>query len=239
MNRMISAIVPFMTLRPFSPPALLAAFLLSVLPSAAQEGATVALQFLSFPRSLAPEPVELVVGEGKTIVVEIPTNELSRTYKVKRQGTWAVGETIEGKDGNPACKTFGQARALASPRQLILLIRKGRENADGFELIPIDSRGTKFGGGKFLFLNATKINIAGVVGAEKFAVRPGKYAIIKPKIKAGEHTCHTALYYQKDGKQKNFFSSKWPVSKTARGLIFFYHDPDTRRIRLHSIRDFL
>ncbi len=42
----------------------------------------------------------------------------------------------------------------------------------------------------------------------------------------------------KGDKSKNFFSSKWPVNNRARGLIFFYHDPDTRRLRLPTIRSF-
>ncbi|NNC87190.1 MAG: hypothetical protein HKN82_01880 [Akkermansiaceae bacterium] len=210
-----------------------------VQPGAAQEGEKVTLRFVSFPRSTDPDPVELLVGNGVTTEVAIPSNEISGAYEVPRQGTWAVGETVQGPDGEPSFRIFGKAKALASPTQLILLVRKGKEYADGFEVIPIDSRVTRFGGGKFLFMNAAKVDIAGKVGDQKFALKPGGHTILEPRAEAGERTFHTSLYFRKDDEAKNFFSSKWPVSDRARGLIFFYHDPRTQRLRLHTIRDFL
>ncbi len=48
-----------------------------------------------------------------------------------------------------------------------------------------------------------------------------------------------AGFVRKRDKAKPFFSSKGPTTRHARGLIFFYQDPETKRIRLHSIRDFL
>lgn len=228
-----------MIARQFAFPLLLTVLVFSRLPCAAQEGASVTLQFLSFPRAMDPEPVELVVGEGKTIEVEIPSNELSQSHKVPRMATWAVGETVDGPDGKPVFNTFGKARALASPKQLILLVRKGKDYADGFELIPVDNQIARFGGGKFLFMNAAKVDIAGKIGEDKFALKPGRHVIVKPKMKAGERTLHASLYYRKDGEPKPFFSSRWPVGDYARALVFFYHDPDTERLRLHTIRDFL
>ena len=212
---------------------------ISVLPCLAQEGESVTLQFLSFPRAINPEPVELVVGEGKTIKVETPTNELSAPYKVKLQSIWQVGETVVGKDDKPAFKVFGQATALASSQQLILLVHKGKTNSDGFDVIPIDYRPTEFGGGKFLFMNAAKIDIAGVVGSEKFVVKPGQHSIIKPKAdRDTKGLFNILIYFRKDAQAKPFFSSTWPLSDVARSLIFFYHDPDTKHLRLHTIRDF-
>lgn len=212
---------------------------LALLPCSAQEAASVTLRFLSFPRAINPEPVELLVGEGKTIKVEIPTNEFSVPYKVTLQTVWAVGETVTGKDGKPVFTVFGKAAALASSQQMVLLVHKGKDNADGFEVIPIDSRGTEFGGGKFLLMNAAKIDIGGVLGKEKFAIKPGQHTIIKPKADSDmKDLCNVVLYYRKDDKPKPFFSSTWPLSDKARGLIFFYHDPGTQRLRIHSIRDF-
>ena len=212
---------------------------LALLPCTAQDAAKVTLRFLSFPRALNPEPVELLVGEGKTIKVEIPTHEVSAPYKVPLQAVWAVGQTVDGNDGKPAFTVFGQAKAMVSTEQLILLIRKGKANADGFEVIPIDNRLSEFGGGKFLFMNAAKIDIAGMLGTDKFVVKPGKHTIIKPKIDPGiKGLCNILIYFRKDDQAKPFFSSTWPLSAAARGLIFFYHDPDTQRLRLHTIRDF-
>lgn len=221
-------------------PAMIGSYLLSSLLGMAQTETSITLKFLSFPSIESPTPIELVVGEGKTIKVEIPTNELSVPYKVKSQTAWVIGETVKGKDDKPAFTVFGQAPSPASNDQLILLIRKGKSNADGFTVIPINSVKTEFGGGKFLFVNAASVDIAGVVGTEKFMIKPGTHSIIQPKGDAKDKTlCQTEIFFNKDNQAKPFFSSTWPLSDEARGLIFFYHDPETKRLRLHSIRDFV
>jgi hypothetical protein len=213
---------------------------LALLPCTAQDGVEVTLQFLSFPKTIDPKPVELLIGDGKTIEVQIPTNEMSAPYKVRQQGTWAVGKSVTGEDGKPAFKAYGSSKALASPKQLILLLRKGPENADGMDVIPIDNQVKSFGGGKFLFMNAAKIDIAGVVGEEKFAIKPGQHVIIKPKAELEERDhCQSSFYFRKEDEAKPFFSSTWPLNEKARGLVFFYHDPNTQRLRLHTIRTFL
>lgn len=230
---------PTMTLSHSLRLALISTCFLSPLPGMAQAETSVTLKFLSFPSIESPTPVELVVGEGKTIKVEIPTNELSAPYKIKSQSTWVIGETVKAKDDKPAFTVFGQAPAPAASDQLILLIRKGKSNADGFDVIPINSLKTEFSGGKFLFVNAAAVDIAGVVGTEKFVIKPGTHAIIQPKGDAKDKTlCQTEIYFNKDNQAKPFFSSTWPLSDDARALIFFYHDPETKRLRLHTIRDF-
>jgi hypothetical protein len=213
-------------------------FGLSVLPCSAQEGENVTLQFLSFPKSADPKPVELLLGDGKTLEVEIPTNELSKTYQVKLLGTWAVGKSDVGEDGKPTFTVFGQAKALVSPKQLILLVRKGKDNADGMEVIPIANDVANFGGSKFLFMNAAKVDIAGEAGGVKFAVKAGDHTVIKPKADTTGRSFHAMFYFRKDNEAKPFFSSKWPISDKIRNLIFFYHDPETTRLRMHTIRDF-
>ena len=219
--------------------ALVTACLLPALPCAAQDEATVTMRFLSFPIMDRPAPVELVVGEGKTIKVEIPTNELSAPYKVKRQAAWMFGETVQGDKGKPAFKVFGQAPALASDDQLILLMRKGKTNADGFEVIPVNGVKTGFGGGKFLFVNAAKVDIAGVIGTEKFVIKPGKNAIVHPKGEANNKALgQVELYFNMDSQARPFFTSTWPLSDGVRSLVFFYHDPESKNLRLHTIRDF-
>jgi len=73
----------------------------------------------------------------------------------------------------------------------------------------------------------------------KFAVKPGQHVVVKPVLKSGQGLCHAEFWYGTGETVKPFFSSTWPVNAVARALIFFYHDPDTKRLRLHSIRDFM
>ncbi|MEY3898469.1 MAG: hypothetical protein RLZZ214_3991 [Verrucomicrobiota bacterium] len=217
----------------------IASFGISFIDCAAKEGGNIILQFLSFPKAVDPKPVELVVGEGKTIKVEIPTNTLSKTYTVKRQDVWAVGATGVDEKGKPVFNVFGQAETLDSSKQLILLVRKGENNADGMDVIPIDNGTANFGGGKFLFMNATKVDISGEAGGVKFAIQPGKSTIIKPQAVSNDQASEEMFSFREGNEAKPFFSSKWPISDKSRSLIFFYNDPTSQRLRMHSIRDFI
>ncbi|HKK18033.1 MAG TPA: hypothetical protein VJ952_05055, partial [Opitutales bacterium] len=85
-----------------------------IVPCAAQENESISLQFVTFPMIMEPEPVELMVGEEKTIPIVIPSNRLSPVYKAKKLNQWVVGKTVEAEDGSPEFKGYGQTPALAS-----------------------------------------------------------------------------------------------------------------------------
>ena len=219
--------------------ALAASLAVGLLPCAAQNTGKVSVRFLSFPKAVEPVKVELRLAEGKTLPIEAPSNEFSQAASVVPTGVWAVGETVEGPEGKPVFKEYGRTDAPSSPQQMLLLVRKGDENSDGFDLIALDGRVNAFGGGKFLFMNAAKVDVAGVVGEEKFVVKPGQHTIIKPKPEPGGGLAHAMFYFRKNDEPRAFFSSRWPIGDQARGMVFFYHDPASKHIRMHTIRDFL
>lgn len=215
-------------------------------PLIAQEAEQVTLRFLSFPKSASPEPVELIIGDGKVLEVKTPTNALSEPYKVKRLATWSVGklEPATGKDEKASFTSYGSAASIASSDQIILLIRKGKENKDGMQVIPIDNNSNNFGGGKFFFMNASKVDIAGMLGETKFALKPGSQTIVAPaKIIKGNETkgdgLFTEFYFRKEEEARPFFSSTWPHNEKARSMVFFYHDLTNDRLRMHTIRDYI
>lgn len=217
--------------------ALLLAFSTTI--TALGQDGKVVLQFVTFPKTLEPVTMELLGGKGKTTVVEIPSNELSVPYRVNARESWALGETVEGKDGKPKFAAHGRAKSLGAPKQLILVIRKGKDPAQGVKLVPFDNRAGKFGGGSFLFVNAASVPIAGQVGNKKLTLAPGKTAVIKPQPDRGKNLCQATLYYRANKQARPFLDTAWPLDPGARGLIFVYNDPGTARIRLHTIRDFL
>lgn len=208
--------------------------------SAQQE--EVQLQFVSFPRAADPKPMELVVGDGETIQIEAPTNSISRTYRVKRMSKWILGKSITDDEGNPSFEVFGQSPSIASKKQLILVIRKRKNNSDGLELIPMNNNASGFGGGQCFLMNASKVDIAGSIGGEKFALKPEKHVVITPSAsrkKGNKKYSHAYIFFRKDDKPEPFFSSTWRLSDRARNMVFIYHEPLNKRLRLHIIRDYL
>lgn len=215
-------------------------------PLFAQNADQVTLRFLSFPRSVNPQPVELLIGEGETLEVRTPTNALSQPYQVKPLTSWSVGklEEVENAEGKTVFTSYGSAASLASSNQLILLIRNGRDNADGIRVVPIDNNTRHFGGGQFFFMNASKVDIAGLLGGTQFALKPGAHTIIEAKETfqregQGGGGIFTEFFFRKDTEARPFFSSTWPANNKARSMVFFYHDIHNDRLRMHTIRDYL
>lgn len=214
------------------------ALAMCVLPASAQE-AKVALRFLVFPQQDIPVPVELLVGEGKTIEVDTPGHELSKRYNVTPLGSVVVGKTVKDSEGKPSFAIYGQAKAIAAPEQIILLLRKGARHEDGFTVIPIAADVKEFRGGSFLFINASELRIGGTIGNLALDVSPGKLKMLAPKPDFEGDICQVTLSYQRGEKTKRFYDTRWPANKDVRALVIFYQNPQTGRLGIAPIMDII
>lgn len=199
----------------------------------------ISLQFLVLPKQMQPEPVELLIGKEKTIEVETPGNELSPTYKVPPLGSIVVGKTTQNEEGDPVFEVYGKAKSITATKQIILLIRKGKKNSDGFVVLPINGELANFRGGSFLFINASKLNVGGAIGDKKFGLKPGQQKLLKPAANHEAGICQVTLAYQRKEKWKTFYDTRWPSNKKYRSLIFFHQDPATGRLGVAPIVDML
>ena len=199
------------------------------------------LQFMTFPMTVEPLEVEMLVGEGKTVTLNVPSNEFSETLRVPAMASLVFGKTVVDEvEKKPTFKIYGQGKPAAAPKQLVLLIRKGPKMADGVEVRAISSDIKEFGGGKILFVNAARTSIGGKIGHQPFALKPGAHTIIKPKLEPNGRLTYVELFYSHEGKAVPFFNTLWPVADQFRGLVFFYNDPNNQnKVQLHSFRDFL
>jgi hypothetical protein len=205
----------------------------------AQQQEKVELRFISFPPRQDWAEMEVLVGENKTTKIEVPSNELSKSYRIERKQPLLLGKTVDAAADENNFQVYARINLLAAPSQIILLKSKGHALSDGFEAIAIDASGTNFGGGKLLFINASSTGIAGIVGGEKFALRPNARKIVKPQANKGKDLCQVTFAYQKEQRWQTFSDTRWPVSDRHRGIIFFLEDPETRKLGLFAIRDSL
>ena len=225
----------------FKLPCLLAALSYLLIHAAFADG-EIQVQFVSFPKAADAKPVELLIGEGETMLVEIPTNSISPIYKVKPLTQWIIGKTTTDENDESTFDVYGQAPSISSTKQLILVIRKGKDDAGGLKLIPLDYSQSSFRGGNYFLMNATSVDIAGAIGTGKFSLKPRKHTLLAPqptKIKSDRKYCFAKFFYRKEKNIQPFFSSTWRFNNRARSMVFFYHDPGTGRLRLHTIRDYL
>jgi len=215
----------------------------ALMPLANAQEQEVGIRFVSFPLSNEEDPIELITGDRKTIQVELPTNRLSTEYKVPKLTKWVLGKTIEGaKEGEKSFDVFGEVSALASGKQLILVIRGGPEKPNDFTLTAFDGGQSGFTGGAYLFFNASKVDIAGTIGKSQFALKPQTHKLISPSRTQEEkelNQLYTSIYFRRGEEAVPFYTSTWRFNEKARSMVFFHHDTHTGQLRTHTIRDYV
>lgn len=197
------------------------------------------LQFLAFPKHISPEPVEVRISENKTMEVQTPGNELSPAYEVPKLEFIIVGKTTLNEKQEPVFHEYGRAKSLGVSKQIVLLMRKGRENRDGFVVVPVNGDLADFGGGAYLFINASNLNVGGVIGDSKFALKPGQRQVVRPKPNFEEGICQVTLAYQREDKWKTFKDTRWSSNEAYRSLVFFYQNPESGRLAVAPVVDML
>lgn len=203
---------------------------------------SVSVQFVTFPIRTSADPIELVVGESETITVELPTNNLSKVYNTPRLGNWILGKSTTNEEGVKTFEAYGKAPVLSGSKQIVLVIRKGNADSDGYSLIPLNGDNTGFSGGQYMIFNASQVEIAGEIGDEKFKLSPLNHSTIAPKPSKeenGHKYLFTTLYFRKGDEAEPFYTSTWRFSEKARSMVFLYHEPHDKRLRIHTIRDYL
>jgi len=207
--------------------------------SAAHSQEKASLRFLAFPKKLRPEPVELMIGKEKTIEVQTPGNELSPPYEVPPLESIVVGKTTVNEEGEAVFEVYGQAKSIRTSKQIILLIRKGKEDSDGFIVLPIDGELSNFTGGSYIFINASLLNVGGIIGDSKFALKPGQRSLLRPKPSHEDGICQVTLSYQTGEKWKIFKDTRWPANERYRSLVFFHQNPVSGRLAVSPVVDML
>lgn len=202
----------------------------------------VELHFVSFPKTDDPEPLELLIGENETLEVQLPTNHISQAYSVPHLSNWELGKS-SGPDAQEfTFQSYGKTPSISSKSQLVLVIRRDSDNASGLQLVPLDYSDSGFTGGEYFFMNATKVDVAGIIGSLKFSLKPGKHTLVTPepsKTRDDRDYSYARFFFRQDDTAQPFFSATWRLNQRARSMVFFYHDPRTKQIRLHIIRSFL
>ncbi len=221
------------------------AFLIASAYLSAQESKKVSIQFVTFPIIDKAEAIELLIGEGKSIPIELPTTNLSPVYEVPVLSHWALGKMeVTGEKEEKVFKEYGKADSTGTGTQLVLVLREGQNLANGLKLIPLNFNPNDFEGGEYFLMNFTKVDIGIELGNTPVGLKPGSYKLAKPKpskIVNGHKQLFTKIHYQNHltNKMTPFYSSIWRLNDKARCFVFFYHDPLSKNIRTHTIRSYL
>lgn len=215
-------------------------FLISVMGVHAQD-AKVNLSFVSFPRAFTVEPVELLIGPEKTIEVQMPAHTISAPVRVPQMAQWRLGKSSEGEDGEFIFEEYGSVEGSSSKNQTLVVFRPRDPGKNNFKIIRLDGDADGFAGGSQFFYNATKVPIAGVVGDQRFALKPNEYRLMRAKAsyeRKGREYLSVEFFYKVKEREEKFESTTWRHNDKVRHMVFFYHDDRTTQITTHLLRSY-
>lgn len=201
-------------------------------------GETVSLQFVVTPEVVTDDGLELRTGEDTSVPIAMRPHEISKFYKVPDRDHWSVGKFKQAPDGTRTFVEYGRVKSLQSQHQLVVLMPKEKGDKNALKLVVVGNELVRFIGGTFLLVNGSEKDIGGTLDGQDLLIAPSESCLIENIFAKNKTSFHVQLSYRKEEKMKLFLSRKWPLNKKARALVCFYNDPESKRLKMHPIRDF-
>ncbi|BCX48801.1 hypothetical protein HAHE_27090 [Haloferula helveola] len=193
------------------------------------------VKVLCFPKTADVPTIELLVGPEKVEEIKLQAHEFTLPTKVPRLPVWKFGKSGTDGEGNFTFTTYAEFQPADLKRQLLVFIREGPKNEDGFRIRALDPKTLR--GKQYHLTNLTTGPIAGTIGGKNFKLTPGSHTTVKPEADRGKNLCFASLSYLRNGKARTFFSSNWKLRERSRVLIFIYNTSGQQSPRIHSVVD--
>jgi hypothetical protein len=206
--------------------------LLSLLAAAsvhAQEAARdLKVRFLA--ESALPELSQLVIaaGDKPSPAFDLPLNNVSasqaapdRTFKVQ----------AAGRDQTLASVTLPE-----NGKEFIVLLIPTPEAA--YKPVVIPDKDPSFEPGSIYFYNNTEKPMICHIGSSKLVLEPGIGRSLKPE--GAENGVYDTAFSIREGAEiRQISSARWPVEPKMRSYIFFFVNPQTKRIDFRAVDEFV
>lgn len=141
-----------------------------------------------------------------------------------------------------AVQAKGKDQALAkvtlpdSGKEFIVLLLATPEAA--YKPVVIPDKDAAFQAGGLYFYNNTDKPVSGQVGSSKLSLEPGKGQSLKPE--GAENGAYAVAFSVRDGdSDRQITSSRWPVEANIRSYVFFFVNPQTKRIDFRAVDEFV
>ena len=194
---------------------------------------SVELQFLTMPSSPDPLALKLIDDSGKATDIVVMSNMYSQRYLVSRSKNWKIAIEQEGQP----LRILGEAPVIKDPRQMVLLIRSKMNKEAGYQVMVFPNEIHLAAAGDMLVRNLAKKDFRAVIGDFDLKLKTGEHQIITPKAGAEGAWTQSTLSYRKEDKWKEFMDRRWPINETVRSAVYFYEDPGTQKIQLHTLTE--
>lgn len=172
--------------------------------------------------------IALAAGDLRSKPFDLPVNNLSAPQKPPARvfSVWSV-------DRNISLATIKLPEEGDSFIALLITSPKG--------YIPVVMRydDPKFRPGDIYFHNLADKTVLGFVGTAKFVLAAGQSLILTPKGARNEKFYDIGLGVREKEGDRVLATTRWPEDKLSRFYVFFYVDPQTKRITYRGVDEFV
>ena len=201
-------------------------------------GHTFRILFLDRP---ADAPVELYLFDGASSQkVELPRMNLSPVYKL-RPGALKLS-LLPAPADDPKNIPAGAPSATVPENQtdFYLLVASDRNNKVApVTLRVVNANDDQLGRGQMLWFNLTDKAVAGTVGREKVALKPGARELVK-EPRGGKGDYLVDLYFRVEGDDfvHPLCETSWRHDPRSRSLVFLISEGNRRAPRVFAFYDY-
>ena len=206
--------------------------LLSLLAAAsvhAQEAARdLKVRFLA--ESALPDVSQLVLvaGEKHSAAFDLPLKNLSASQA-------APDRSFDLQAAGKA-QALGKVTLPEGGKEFIVLLLPTPEGA--YKAVVIPDKDTAFEAGSMYFYNNTDKAVVGHIGTSKVVLEPGTGRSLKPE--GPENGAYDVAFSVREGEAtRQISSTRWPVEAKMRSYIFFFVNPETKRIDFRAVDEFV
>ena len=171
---------------------------------------------------------------GKLAEVELPKMNLSCSYQVPEDGRVIFGTPIQ-RDGKLAIIPIASAQIPDAYKESLLLFCPAKKNNVDlkYEIKVLNYDVESFPNGRYLFINGSGVDVAGMLGNEKLVIPARKQTVFSaPSNIVNNERYYVNIRSNIDGQWRPLYKSYWTKDTGKRKLGLIYQDPATNRLRL-------
>jgi hypothetical protein len=175
------------------------------------------------------EEVVIATGDTQVASFELPRNNLSERIRPGVRAFYIRAN--QPQDVKLARVTL----PLEGNEFVVILVPSAK---GGYRALPVAINNT-FRAGDVYFYNHTSKTLLGYIGSARFTLNPSKGGIIRP-AGAREGNFYDVGFGIRDEEGDRALSlTRWPVTATARGYVFFFEHPENGRIDYRAVDEFV
>jgi hypothetical protein len=174
-------------------------------------------------------PVVLVAEETRTDPFDLPMNNLSPPQTPPAREFRLLATTH-----NRAIATVRLPEEGDSFVALLVTSANG-----GYETVVMPYQNPKFRPGDIYFHNLADKTVLGHVGTAKFVLPAGQSTVLTPQGARAEKFYDVGLGVREPEGNRVLTTTRWPQDNLARFYVFFFVDPQTKRITHRAVDEFV